>query len=395
MGQKHLGARRQIQFRLHTPNVAARVKRLTGQDADTVPHGDTLGKPLARVAPEPIQKVVVAMVRTLLETRRLEKFRLLDQYYLVAADMSGHLYLGDQPSAFTKGCLTQTAEDGRTLYYRPVMEAKRVTRTGLALSLGSEFVENVRRRGQSHDQYKQDCELKALPRLLARIKKAFPGLALCLLLDSLHCNGPTFRLCRAHDWRFLIVLKEGALPSVFEEFEALTAQSPENQLTVPTPDGRLTFGWVNAIPYEDLTLNVLECIVNRPNEKPIRFLWGTDIEVTRKLCQALSQQGGRQRGRIENEGFRTQKHAGFEMEHAYAKHPQAAKNFYLLLQIAHLLSQMFECYCQGKTAVKHDHGSLRNLAPDLLESWRRDPVPEPDRLRPFLDQAIQIRLDTS
>jgi hypothetical protein len=390
-----LGARRQIQFRLHTPNVAARVKQLTGQDVDTVPHGDTLGKPLARVAPEQIQKIVVAMVRTLLETRRLEKFRLLDQYYLVAADMSGHLYLGDQPSAFTQGCLTQTAEDGRTLYYRPVMEAKLVTRTGLALSMGTEFVENVPRKGQSPDRYKQDCELKALPRLLARIKKAFPGLALCLLLDSLHCNGPTFRLCRAHDWRFLIVLKEGALPSVFEEFEALKAQSPENQLTVPTPDGRLTFSWVNAIPYDGLTLNVLECLVNRPNEKPIRFVWVTDIEVTRDLCQALSQEGGRQRWRIENEGFRTQKHAGFEMEHAYAKHPQAAKNFYLLLQIAHILSQMFECYCQGKTAVKHLYGSLRNLAHDLLESWRRDPVLEPDRLRPFLDQAIQIRLDTS
>ena len=83
------------------------------------------------------------------------------------------------------------------------------------------------------------------------------------------------------------------------------------------------------------------------------------------------------------------------MEHAYAKQPHAAKNFYLLLQIAHFLSQMFECYCQGKAAVKHDHGSLRNLAHDLLESWRRDPVLEPDRLRPFLDQAIQIRLDTS
>jgi len=139
---------------------------------------------------------------------------------------------------------------------------------------------------------------------LARLKKDFPGLAVCLLLDSRHCNGPTFRLCRAHDWRFLIVLKPGALPSVFEEFEALKAQSPENPLTVPTPDGRLTFRWVNAIPYDGLTLNVLECLVSRPNEKPIRFVWGTDIEVTRELCQALSQQGGRQRGRIENEGFR-------------------------------------------------------------------------------------------
>jgi len=130
-----LGARRQIQFRLRTPQVAARMKHVTGQDLDTVPHGDTLGKPLARLAPEAIQKIVVGMVRALIESRRLEKFRLLGRYYLVAADMSGHLYLGDQPSAFTQGCLTQTAEDGRTLHYRPVMEAKLVTRTGLALSI--------------------------------------------------------------------------------------------------------------------------------------------------------------------------------------------------------------------------------------------------------------------
>ena len=103
--------------------------------------------------------------------------------------------------------------------------------------------------------------------------------------------------------------------------------------------------------------------------------------------------GATRSGRAANDGLARpeQKHAGFEMEHAYAKHPHAAKNFYLLLQIAHILSPMFQCYCQGKAAVKHDHGSLRNLARDLLESWRRDPVPEPDRLRPFLDQAIQIR----
>ena len=48
------------------------------------------------------------------------------------------------------------------------------------------------------------------------------------------------------------------------------------------------------------------------------------------------------------------------MEHAYAKRPTAAKNFYLLLQVAHILSQMLECYCRGKRAVKRVYGSLRN-----------------------------------
>jgi len=390
-----LGARRQIRFRLETLEALTRLKALTGQDLPSVAHGDTLEHYLARVDPSELQKIPVAMVRALLETRRLEKFRLLDQYYLVAVDMSGHLYLGDQPSGFTEGCLTQTGQDGRTLYYRPVCEAKLVTRTGLALSVGSEFVENVKRKDQSDEQYKQDCEKKATRRLFPRLKKALSGFAICVLLDSLHCDEPTFQMCQANDWRFIITLKEGALPSVMQEFEALKAQSPENQFAALTHEGRLTFSWVNAIAYGKRPLNVFECVVNRDNEKATHFVWVTDIELTRDLCQALSQEGGRQRWRIENEGFRTQKHGGFEMEHAYAKHPIPAKNFYLLLQIAHILSQMFECYCQGKAVVKHDFGSLRNLAHALLESWRRDPIPDPQRLRTFLDEAIQIRLDTS
>lgn len=83
------------------------------------------------------------------------------------------------------------------------------------------------------------------------------------------------------------------------------------------------------------------------------------------------------------------------MEHAYAKHPQPAKNFYLLLQIAHILSQLFECYCQGKAEVKQAFGSLRNLAHALLESFRRDATTDPDQHNRFLTAPIQIRLDTS
>jgi len=121
----------------------------------------------------------------------------------------------------------------------------------------------------------------------------------------------------------------------------------------------------------------------------------TDITVTAKNCHSLAQEGGRNRWKIENEGFRTQKHGGFEMEHAYAKRPTAAKNFYLLLQVAHILSQMFECYCRGKSHVKRAFGSLRNLARFFLESIRRDTLPEPETLIEFLNEPIQVRLNSS
>ena len=92
---------------------------------------------------------------------------------------------------------------------------------------------------------------------------------------------------------------------------------------------------------------------------------------------------------------RTQKHAGFAMEHAYVKRPQAAKNFYLLLQIAHLLCQIYECYWQGKRAVKRVFGSLINLARKLLESFRRDRPLVPEAAALFFAERIRVSLDTS
>jgi len=83
------------------------------------------------------------------------------------------------------------------------------------------------------------------------------------------------------------------------------------------------------------------------------------------------------------------------MEHAYAKDLTAAKNFCLLLQIAHLFVQLFECRVGGKKDVKARLGSLRNLAADLLEALRRDPLPAPHELEAFLASPIQVRLDTS
>ncbi|MFR2879770.1 MAG: hypothetical protein ACLTC8_01625 [Lachnospiraceae bacterium] len=51
-------------------------------------------------------------------------------------------------------------------YYHKVLEAKIVLSDNLILSLGTEFIEN-----ESENVSKQDCELAAAKRLLARIKR--------------------------------------------------------------------------------------------------------------------------------------------------------------------------------------------------------------------------------
>jgi len=101
--------------------------------------------------------------RSPIERRQLEKFRLLETDYLITLDGTGHLALGDRPSRFTEGCPTQALSNGGTLYYRPVLEAKLVTRSGLALSIDTEFLENIPRQGRSDEQYKHAAALALRP----------------------------------------------------------------------------------------------------------------------------------------------------------------------------------------------------------------------------------------
>ena len=64
------------------------------------------------------------------------------------------------------------------------------------------------------------------------------------------------------------------------------------------------------------------------------------------------------------------KNEGYDVEHAYSENTTAIKNCYLLLQIAHILSQLME---HGKALAKHirmKFGSIRNIARRLLESLR-------------------------
>jgi hypothetical protein len=52
-------------------------------------------------------------------------------------------------------------------------------------------------------------------------------LPICLLLDGLFAGGPTFARCQDRRWKYLVVLQEGDLASVHQEFDALTKLAPE------------------------------------------------------------------------------------------------------------------------------------------------------------------------
>jgi hypothetical protein len=391
----HLAARRQVALKFRdNPPSAANFARLFG--VGSAPHGDTLNYAFSNLKPQQVQECVTRLAEILIRKKVLQRYRLLDQYYVVAVDGTG-LYSFSQRHC--EHCLTRTHQ-GQTTYYHYVLEAKLVTWDGFSFSLMSEFIENPQA-----NPTKQDCELNAFYRLAARLKKRFPRLPICLSLDGLFACGPVFQRCQDYHWRFVIVLKEDRLPSVYHEFIGLAKLQPGQKLKerIYKPvEIKRDFRWVKGIEYRDSqdrphlleVIELQETKLEGGQPKATRFLWLTDLSINPGNLRQIAQNAGRDRWKIENQGFNSQKQGGFALEHLYSHDDRSAKVFYFLLQMAHLFFQLMVAGNLFKRYFPRGFGSLKNFAERLREAWRNSLLDE--RVPCLLDQwRFQIRLDTS
>ncbi len=351
---------------------------------------------LKKLSPTLLEKVQVKMVKEMIKRRMLEKFRLMGQYYLVAID-------GTQIFTFKQNhcpnCLRKkigTDDEGNPIYsyYHYVLSAKLVTPgpKALAIPIISEFVEN-----ESQDFDKQDCELRAFYRLVPRIKKYFPRTQICLLLDSLYPGEPVFNLIDKCKWQYIIRFKKGSMPAFHEEFLEYLPLSEENHAEATNLEKKAIqkFQWVNHMEYHEHKLNVFECreIYFDSTKKTKTFLWISSIPINHQNYKQLSNEGGRCRWKIENQGFKTQKKEGYELEHAYSLDPNAIKCFYSFLQIAHTINQIIERGGLIKN-IAATFGSKRNYYQKFYTAFTEYSIGNAFA-EAIITTAFQIRLDSS
>jgi hypothetical protein len=384
-----LGSRRQIRFELDSPWALENLNRLAACRQKSVPHGDTLNYLMGRLHPRELHGLRRDMVRRLVRMKVLDSGRLFG-HFLIAIDGTGQLVFQKRHCPH---CLQRTV-GGKTLYYHHVLEAKLVTPDGLAISIATECIENA-----DPEATKQDCELKAFPRLAEQLHRDFPQLRLCLLLDAIYANGPVFSLCNRYHWKFIVTFKEGSLPALWTEYQALLQLYPQNRREHQSAEGvRQSFAWVDHLPHTDdrgqtHPLRAVQCQEVDLAQRRL-FAWLTNFTVEPNTAEALANRGGRLRWKIENEGFNIQKNGGFALEHAYGTSPWAIRNFYLLMQLAHLILQLLQ---RGSLLVGRCEtlfGSLRALARRLAESLRHHLI-DADALDLAAAARIQIRLAPS
>lgn len=362
----HFTSRRQANAEITRPIFEENL-RLLFPELDSMPHADTLFRLLSKIDVGQIEQAHIDLVQRLIYKKKFAAYR-INNCYTIAIDgtekMAGDILWSDSmQERRTKGAKNDAPGDTRYQYYVSVLEANLCFRNGMVIPLMSEFLNY--QLGDTAQQ-KQDCEQRAFHRLAERLKKAFPKLPIMLLLDGLYPNGPIMARCRDYNWQFMIVLKDGSLPSVWEEHRGLSRLQPNNEHTQQWRGREQHFSWANQIRYEydnnkHLIVHTVVCkekwrIVDENGNtvlKESKHAWVSSSPLRRENVHDRCNLAARYRWGIEACNL-VEKHQGYSYEHCFAKNWNAMRGYHALMRLAHLLNTL----ARFSTVLSKQHQEL-------------------------------------
>ena len=346
------------------------------QKLEEMPHYDTLNYYLERLSPECLSELRKKMVVSLIRGKQFNKNRLLGKYWRVIFDGTGLFYFKEK-HCNNWLCTEKQMPDGKKIkfYYHKVLEAKIVLSDSVVISLGTEFIEN-----EKEDVSKQDCEINAAKRLMAKLKKEYPRLPICMQGDALYTAESIMQLCRDYHWEYLFTQKENRQRLLDESFEWIKrGDGAEKKSGMCDEKGNACYAnHVEQVAGKKEIMNVIEYEYETEDKEgkkhTTRFKWVSSIELTERNIEEMVL-AGRDRWKIENEGFNNQKNGLYRIEHLNSKNSNAMKNHYLLTQISDILMQL---YLSWNPYIKELKQTIKNTSSRLLESFRRQTVTKED-----------------
>lgn len=353
-----MNSRRETNKEMTTPQLLKNLQAVFPELTD-MPHQDTLCRLLEKMDVDQIETLYNDMLRRLIRKKTFKNL-LHKKQYLVAVDGT-QKYIMDEcwDERYLRRKIRDKDGSFKYQYYAYVLEAVLVFSNGMVLPLMSVFLENSKELEniENDKEWKQDCELKAFHRLAKRLKRQFPKLPFTLLLDGLYANGPVMEVCRKNKWKFMIVLKDGSSPCVWQEVKGLIRLDTQGEHRHErTWQGRCqTFRWVNGIEYDYgfgkrkkvLIIHVVICDesweeIDKDGSvvmKNARHAWISSDLINRKNVHENCNLAARKRWLHENNILK-EKHQGYRYEHIFSHDWNAMQGYHYFMHIAHMLNEM-------------------------------------------------------
>ena len=313
----------------NTEETIQNIANLLEIELEEIPHYDTINEVFEKLEIDELRKIQKYMVQRLIRSKMFDKYRYKGKYFQIVIDGTGMVTFKERHCS---NCLKKTynkgEEDEYSIYYHYVLEAKLIV-GDIVISIDSEFVEN-----ENENVEKQDCEIRAFYRMAKRIKEDYPKLAIMITGDALYACEPVIQTCKENKWGYIIRLKEERLKLLGEEIKGLEKAEKENREII----------YWNNIKYGEVEFEKEANVIKykeEKGEKAIEFMWITSFNITENNKEELVYYG-RQRWKIENEGFNEQKNGTFDIEHIYSKNYNAMKAHYFFIQFAHTIRQLLE-----------------------------------------------------
>ena len=344
---------------------------------DYLPHGVTINELLEKLNPEELENIQKDIVYSMIRRKTFDDARVLKRWQVIVDATELDEGYKKKNDGYLSRCYNKGEEAEFTKYHRSILEAKIYLGNNLVCSIASEPIENSDEYvNRSEETIKQDCESKAFVRLAAKIKKKFPRLPIVITADGLYVTQRVLQICKDYHWDYIIRYKEGCASSIAKEYRAL----PEVEKSGTDME------FQNDIMFQDFDVNLIYYKDKRKvdgEEKTTGFAWITSIRITKNNAKKIVR-AGRNRWKIENQGFNRQKHWQGNIEHAYSWNERAQKNHYLMEQISDFMKQLYEYYCLKKKEIRK---TQKNISSELLASFGRQ-LTEPEDIPARLNDSV-------
>lgn len=324
------------------------ISSICGQDLKTLPYWETIQDVFVNIKTDEIRDIQKYIVKALLRSKMFDKYRFKGAFQLLfdGTGLTHHSY------NLNGNCLSRKHKDGNISYYKYVLECKLLV-GNIVISLDSEFIEN---ESMFTDKQKQDCETNAFKRMVKRIKINYPKYKFIITGDGLYATTPIINLCNEFKWFYIFNLKPDRLKEVNEAFEDNICYHNETSHDYYFLSSNINFNGnlVNVFKYIDIT-----------KKKTTTFRYITNLAINHSNIIDMVVLG-RNRWKIENEAFYTQKHRTFNITHMNSRNDTAMKNHYFFIQFAHTIRQLLE---QGNLLTKSLNLKLKEVTKFLLNSF--------------------------